>query len=404
MTLRRRRLAVFGSLLVVLLGIGYLGATGLAPVPASSAEVRQPDNLTQPTAQPTWPSFGQGAIGAVGFTGVLASHGNQAPVPIASITKMITALVVLEARPLAAGEAGPAITFTDADIDLYYKSLAENGSVAPVVSGMVLSQREAFEVMLLPSANNYAASLAVWAYGSESEYLRAANAWLQSTGLTETIVADTSGISSNSVSSPANLVDIAKLVVANPVLAEIVAMPQAVLPTIGVVTNTNRLLGRAGVDGIKTGTTDVAGACLLFSTELTVGTETVTVVGVVLGGNTHSELNDAVSALIGSVTGGFQNVNLVAKGDSFGSYTTAWGQSAEAVAAEDASVLVWSDAAITGVTTARTVSLGQAGDSVGVVSFAAGDQQVSVPLVLDAPLTDPGAGWRFSHPGELTAG
>ncbi|TDW28537.1 D-alanyl-D-alanine carboxypeptidase (penicillin-binding protein 5/6) [Cryobacterium psychrophilum] len=404
MTLRRRRLAVFGSLLIALVGVGYLGATGLAPVPASAATISQPADLTQPTTEPAWPSFGEGAIGAVGFPGVLASHGEQASVPIASITKMVTALVVLDAKPLAAGEAGPDITFTDADIDLYYKSLAENGSVATVVSGMVLSEREAFEAMLLPSANNYAASLAVWAYGSEKGYLTAANSWLQAKGLTDTVVADTSGISSSSVSSPADLVELAKLAVGNPALAEIVAMPAAVLPTIGRVTNTNKLLGTGGVDGIKTGTTDAAGACLLFSTDLTVGGETVTLVGVVLGGDTHGELNDAIAALIASVKPGFQDVDLAAKGDSFGSYTTKWGQTADAVAGEDASVLVWSDTPVTGAITARNMTVGQTGDSVGDVDFTVGDRSVSVPLVLDEPLTGPGPGWRFSHPGELAAG
>jgi len=403
-TLRRRRLAAFGSLLVVLLGAGYLGATGLAPVPASAAEIMTPADLTQPTAQPAWPSFGEGAIGAVGFTGVLASHGEQSSVPIASITKMVTALVVLDAKPLGQGEDGPDITFTDADIELYYKSLAENGSVAPVVSGLVLSEREAFEAMLLPSANNYAASLAVWAYGSEEAYLTAANAWLQEKGLADTVVADTSGISSRSVSSTADLVELAKLVAGNAALTEIVAMPSAVIPTIGTVTNTNKLLGTAGVDGIKTGTTDAAGACLLFSTDLTVDGQTVTLVGVVLGGDTHGELNDAIAALIASVKPGFQNVDLAAKGDSFGSYTTPWGQTAEAVAGEDASVLVWSDTPITGAITARNVTLGDTGDDVGDVDFTVGDRSVSVPLVLDEPLTDPGPGWRFSHPGVLAAG
>ncbi|KGJ71635.1 hypothetical protein GY21_20815 [Cryobacterium roopkundense] len=401
---RRRRLAVFGIVLVALMGFGYLAATGLAPVPASAAEVTEPAALTQPAAAPQWPGFGAGAIGAVGFPGVLASNGDQASVPIASIAKMVTALVVLDAKPLGADEDGPDITFTDADIALYYESLAENGSVAPVVSGMVLTQREAFEAMLLPSANNYAASLAVWAYGSESEYLDAANAWLTAQGLTDTVVADTSGISSQSVSSPANLVELAKLVVGNPALAEIVSLPTAVLPTIGRITNTNKLLGTGGVDGIKTGTTDVAGACLLFSTDLKVGDETVTVVGVLLGGDTHSELNESIAALIESVTPGFQNVTLAEKGAVYGSYTTPWGQTTNAVALEQASALVWSDTPIAGTITAKSIQIGAAGDSVGDVDFSVGDKDVTVPLVLDGPVTDPGAGWRFTHPGELAAG
>ncbi|MBG6214085.1 MAG: D-alanyl-D-alanine carboxypeptidase [Cryobacterium sp.] len=405
--LRRRRLAVVSVLLVVVGGVGYVGATNLAPVPASAAALVQPVALTQPVAAPTWPAFGESAFGAVGFPGVLASSGQQDTVPIASITKMITALVILDAKPIGAGETGPDITFTAADVDIYYDVIAENGSVAPVVSGMVLTQRQAFEAMLLPSANNYAASLAVWAYGSVDNYLAAATTWLADNALTQTSVADTSGLSTLSVSSPADLVEIGKLVVGHPALAEIVALPSAVLPLIGSITNTNKLLGRDGVDGIKTGTTDVAGACLLFSTDFTVGTSTVTLVGVVLGGATHSELNSAISALIKSVQPGFHDVVLAEEGAVFGSYTTQWGDVSDIVAERAASVLVWSDSPITGAAMAAEVQLGRAGDEVGTVSFtigAATPTTVTVPLELKHSLTDPGPAWRMGHPGELAAG
>ena len=405
--LQRRRLAVFSILLVVLGGVGYVGATTLAPVPASAATIVQPVGLTQPVAAPAWPDFGESAIGAVGYPGVLASTGQQDTVPIASIAKMVTALVILDAKPLDAGEAGPDILFTDADVDLYYDAVAENGSVAPVVSGMVLTQREAFEAMLLPSANNYAASLAVWAYGSEDNYLAAAKTWLAENDLSQTSIADTSGLSASSVSSLADLVEIGKLVVGHPALAEIVSLPSAVLPVIGTVTNTNKLLGRGGVDGIKTGTTDVAGACLLFSTDFTVGTRTVTLVGVVLGGDTHSELNSAIEDLIHSVEPGFREVVLAEQGAVFGSYTTQWGDVSDIVAEREASAVVWSDSPITGAALAADVQIGRAGDEVGQVSFtigAATTTTVTVPLELQRTLTDPGPAWRLGHPGELAAG
>ncbi|TFD58423.1 D-alanyl-D-alanine carboxypeptidase [Cryobacterium sp. Hh7] len=404
-TLRRRRLAVASVLLVVLGGVGYVGATTLAPVPESAATIVQPAALTQPAAALVWPTFGESAIGAVGFPGVLASSGEQGTVPIASITKMVTALVILDAKPLGAGEDGPAITFTDADVDIYYEVIAENGSVAPVVAGMELTQRQAFEAMLLPSANNYAASLAVWAFGSTDGYLAAAKTWLADNSLSQTSVADTSGISSLSVSTPADLVEIGKLVVGHPALAEIVALPSAVLPVIGTVTNTNKLLGRDGVDGIKTGTTDVAGACLLFSTDFTVGDNTVTLVGVMLGGDTHSELNSAIAALIQSVQPGFHDVVLAEAGTVYGSYRTQWGDVSDIVAARAASALVWSDSPISGSATATDLQLGRAGDDVGELSFTTGTgSPVMVPLELQDSVTDPGPAWRMGHPGELAAG
>lgn len=398
---RRRRIAFFGALALVLAGIVYVVSTGAAPLPASAAAVTQPEPLTAAAAQPVWPGFGETAIGAVGFDGVLASSGDQGAVPIASITKMVTAMVILEAKPLAVGEQGPNIDFTDADVDIYYDTIAENGSSAPVVAGMVLTEREALEAMLLPSANNYAVSLANWAFGSVDKYLAAATTWINAHNLTATTVVDTSGLSAGSKSSPADLVEIGKLVEANPVLAEIVAMKTADLPTIGTVTNTNMLLGDFGVDGIKTGTTDEAGACLLFSADFTVGSEKVTLVGVMLGGDTHSELNDAIAALIQSVKPGFQQVTLTKPGVPFATYTSAWGQTSRAVASEEKSVLVWSDTPVTAKATAQAVGTARSGDSVGSVDFQVGSRTISVPLILDGTVSDPGLGWRLSHPGEL---
>jgi D-alanyl-D-alanine carboxypeptidase (penicillin-binding protein 5/6) len=105
------------------------------------------------------------------------------------------ALVVLDAKPLAEGEVGPQITFTEADVTFYTDELAHDGSIAPVVAGTSLTERQTLEALLIPSANNYAKSLAMWAYGSVSSYLAAARDWLSSHHLTQTTVVDTSGLS-----------------------------------------------------------------------------------------------------------------------------------------------------------------------------------------------------------------
>jgi serine-type D-Ala-D-Ala carboxypeptidase (penicillin-binding protein 5/6) len=398
---RRRRLTFFSFVAVVLAVVIYVVSTGFAPVHPAAAALVQPAAVTAPAAEPDWPGFGEAAIGAVGFPGVLASSGDQDAVPIASITKMVTALVILEKKPLAGDQPGPDIRFTDKDVGIYYDVIAENGSVAPVVAGMKLTQRQAFTAMLLPSANNYAESLAVWAYGSVDAYLSAAADWLAKNGLTGTTVADTSGLSPKSTSTPADLVSLGKLVLADKTLASIVAMPSADLPVVGTVKNTNKLLGKHGVDGIKTGTTDEAGACLLFSADFTAAGRTVTLVGVVLGGNTHPELNDSISALIDSVEPGFQEVRLTEKGTSYGTYTTPWGQTAHAVAARTTSALVWSDTPVPGVAKARSVPLADKGEAVGRLDFTVRGRAVSVPLVLDRAITDPGLGWRLAHPGGL---
>ncbi|WP_285036092.1 D-alanyl-D-alanine carboxypeptidase [Plantibacter sp. ME-Dv--P-095] len=405
---RRRRLAVFGVLAIVIGVLGYSGGALLRPIPAAAATLEAPEALTSTLVQPTtpvsWPGFGRGALGAVGFDGVLTSNGEQTPFPIASITKTITSLVVLDAKPLAAGDQGPSITLTDADVGFYYDTIAENGSAAPVVAGSVFTQRQMLEALLLPSANNYSISLAVWAFGSVDAYLDAARAWLDARGLTGTTVTNTSGLGETNVSTPSDLVTIGKLVLADPALASIVNEPTATLPAIGEVENTNALLGQYGVTGLKTGTDDASGACLLFSADLQVAGRTVTVVGVILGADNHTVLNDAVVSLLQSVPAGFHQVQLATAGAAVGAYDTAWGEVAKVVVASDASVLVWQDTPVTVETRARAIEAGATGSTVGTLSYTVGAgaeggaATIEVPIALDADVAPVTPWWRLTNP------
>jgi D-alanyl-D-alanine carboxypeptidase (penicillin-binding protein 5/6) len=97
---RRRRILVFGAIVVVVAILIYLPLTLLARVPTTNA---QDLGYTAPTTTKpvlTLPTYGDSAIAAVGYPGLLAAGGGTSPLPIASITKIITALVVLHKDPL----------------------------------------------------------------------------------------------------------------------------------------------------------------------------------------------------------------------------------------------------------------------------------------------------------------
>ncbi|MGV8896443.1 MAG: D-alanyl-D-alanine carboxypeptidase family protein [Rhodoglobus sp.] len=397
----RRRLAVFGGGLVALSTVFYLPITLLAPLQAVSAEVIQYEAPVPAQPTLTFPEYGASAIGAIGYPGVLASGGSTDALPIASISKVITSLVVLDAHPLDVGESGPDITFTDADVQLYYAQVAQNGSVAAVYSGQVMSQRTAMNVMLIASANNYAESIAQWAFGSQEAFATAATAWIASAGLTNTAIVEPTGVSPNNVSTSSDLVELARLALANPVVAEIVATPSIDIPELGQYENTNALLGVGGVDGIKTGTLDEAGSCLLFSQDFVVGDTTITIVGVVLGGPDHDTIDAAIQSLLAEANAGFHEVNLTTEGQQFGLYATQWGDASTAVAASGLSVVVWEATPITVDLTSEPVRLADAGTEVGALHFMVGDRSFEVPLELAATIDDPGPWWRLSHPLEL---
>ncbi|BDZ53100.1 hypothetical protein GCM10025870_01730 [Agromyces marinus] len=322
---------------------------------------------------------------------------------MASIAKVVTALLVLQEHPVGEGEAGPEIAYTGADVDIYWDMVAQNGSVAPVVAGSSLSLVESLEAMMLPSGNNYSISLANWAFGSVDAYVDRANAWLAEQGLAQTRIADSSGLSLANVSTAADLVRLGGIALRDPVLADIVATQSVEIPELGTIENTNGLLGTHGVDGIKTGTTDDA-ANLLFSADVAVDDEQVTLVGVVLGGETHAAVRGAVAALVDSIGPGFRTVDALESGRPLAAYATPWGQTATARATEGVSVLVWSDTAVDVAVEADPLHLADAGDEVGTATVTAGGEVVTVPLELDASLDDPGTWWRLTNPGGLDEG
>lgn len=399
---RRRRLVVFGGGSIALVLAFFLPIALLAPLPEVPATTVSPavPELAAPAI--SFPAYGASGIGAVGYDGVLASAGATTALPIASITKVVTALVVLEAHPLAAGEPGPTITFGPADEQYYDDMVAQDGIVAPVSSGATISQRALLDVTLMASANNYAQSLAAWAFGSEAAYVEAAREWLRREGLTGTTIVDATGINPANTSTIADLVELGTRAVAHPIVSAIVATRTVEVAGVGTVTNRNLLLGVNGVDGIKTGTLDESGACLLFSQDIVVDGETITIVGAVLGGPDHPSLAATVQALLAQADSGFQRVELIAAGTPLATYTTVWGDEVEAVAMRSASIVTWTGMTVQTELTADPLRLGDAGDDVGDLTFTVGDREVVVDVELATAIEDPGPWWRLTNPFRLS--
>jgi D-alanyl-D-alanine carboxypeptidase (penicillin-binding protein 5/6) len=299
------------SLIILILAVGSYVAYNKVFSPLKLPKPVIQKSLSRPVLKPVWPDYGSGAVGATGFDGVLAKYGDQSARPIASLTKIITALLVLQKKPLAGGAEGPSIIFTQSDQDIYNQEVAAGAAVKPVSVGSSMTERQAIETMLLPSAANYSITLAVWAYGSVDAYLGVANAWLASHRLSQTKVVDTSGLLPGSVSSPSDLITIGKLALANPALASIVAMKQATVPDVGDISNGNSLLGKDGINGIKTGTTSEAGATVLFSSVVTVGNKKVIIVGDLLGADDRGQQNSDVVKLLDSIRPAFRSVKSV---------------------------------------------------------------------------------------------
>lgn len=349
--------------------------------------------MEAPGSKLNWPVSGQAAVGIVD-SAVLETQGSQVAAPIASTAKVITSLVVLAEKPLKPGETGPVITLTEADVALYQAYAAQNGSLVPVAAGEKINQYQMLQAIMLPSANNIADSLAIWAFGSLENYSAAANAWLEANDITNTKVGtDASGLSPSTTSTAGDLVKIGKLAMKQPVLAEIAGQATATgIPLTTSVNNYNSLLGTANIIGIKTGNTNQAGGVFISASRITVNKKPVTIITSFMGASDRpSALRDSLT-LIQSAQANFSPATLVKAGQKVGAYSVPWDKSVDAVAKADLSTSAWNGSA-----TESRVKL----DSSGINNTDVGRvilDGASVGVEFGQEVPEPSLWWRLTHP------
>ncbi len=286
---------MLGSVLLLLAGATLIVVSPLwRPLPRPTTELVTAADALVPGAAPQlpWPNTGQAVLDVDGV-GRLGQYGEPKPVPIASVAKVMTAYLVLSDRPMAVAADGPAVPVTAEEIANHQAEAARSESLVNITAGQTFTERQALLALLLPSANNMARILAAWDAGSVPAFIEKMNATATELGMTQTHYTDPSGFDPGTVSTAVDQVILAHKAMAIPAFAELVAQPSADLPGNGKVTNANHLLGQDGVVGIKTGSTDQAGGCLLFAAHIEVADTKVTIIGAVFGQpgtNSHRQL------------------------------------------------------------------------------------------------------------------
>src|SRR5438105_727501 len=186
--IRIRRIRVAGLLIVVAAIAAALGYQLLA---TSSSPAASPNHVLRVLPSTVWPADGQAAV-QIGQSQVRAGP-NQHAAAIASVAKVMTAYVVLRDHPLQLGQDGPTITLTDADVADTDRRAVRDESVVPIAAGEQLTELQALQALLLPSANNIAAVLARWDAGSARRFIARMNATARSLHMTHTRYTDPSG-------------------------------------------------------------------------------------------------------------------------------------------------------------------------------------------------------------------
>ncbi len=389
---------------VVLAAVAFVVVQLVRPVPAVAATgATAVTTLPGSPAPLAWPSQGQAAIGVEG-AGVLAQHGT-APAPLASVTKLMTAYLVLHDHPLAKTATGPSVTITATDVTTYQSDLAQGDSVVAVTAGEQLDERQLLEGLLIPSGDNIAALLAAWDAGSEPAFVAKMNATARRLGLRDTHYADASGVTPKTVSTAAAQVRLAMDDMTMPAFRAIVGMTQATLPVAGTVYNVDALLGTDGIIGVKTGYTPQAGGCFVFAAVTKVGGRTRTVVGAVLGQqSTPSQPSvltaafDASTALLTSAEPSLEQETVVRAGAVLGHLRAPW---ASTVALRATRTVTLTGLAGTRVRTvvdlpASVTPPVAGGRHLGSALVELGGQEVRVPLASGGPLPGASLSWRLT--------
>lgn len=310
--------------------------------PLSTEEVLRIDDASQEPVDINWPTHAQASIGTT-EDGILASKPGQIPQPTASTAKLITVLTVLKEKPLTPGDEGPLLTIDQQDMALYNSYFAAGGSLVAVQLGEQLSQYQMLQGILIRSGNNLADSLAIWAFGSLSEYQKAAQELVDELGMTNTTVGtDASGLSPTTMSTAEDLTRLGIAAMKHDVIREIVRQSSSSLPVDGSKPNTNWMLGQNGVVGIKTGNIPQVGGVFVIASEYTPdGEQPVTIVGAVQGETTTYDAIAQASRLAEAAKPLFVRRTIVKKGALVATISAPWGEKSDVIAAQDITTFGW---------------------------------------------------------------
>ena len=310
--------AVLAMGLMLLMQVPLLHRSAVATM--TLAPVGSAPGATTPIA---WPSVGSAAL-VIPSLGVSKSW-NDRVMPIASLTKMMTAYVVLKKLPLAPGQTGPCVTVSASDVIAYQQMVATDQSSVLVVSGESLCEFDLLDGLLVHSASNYAALLATMVSPATSDFITLMNQTAAALHLTGTTYADVSGYADGSVSTALDQAKLAILLMKSPLVRSIVSQPSVTLPVAGTVGSFTPYVGFDNVIGVKSGRTSAAGGCDVMAMTFQQGASTQTLYAVVLGqrgGDLLGPAGDAAFALANSALAHHLH-HVFAKGATVGTLT--WG-------------------------------------------------------------------------------
>jgi serine-type D-Ala-D-Ala carboxypeptidase (penicillin-binding protein 5/6) len=376
---------------------GLLAFQVLRPLPTIAATTFLPATTRLGATPPSlpWPTTGSAALSIAGL-GTIGTHGPQTPLPLASTAKIMTGLVILDDHPLRLTEQGPMVPVTAADVTSYLTEKNQGQSVFPVAAGERLSEYQALQALLVPSGNNIAELLATWDAGTIGAFVDKMNARATTLHLAQTHYVDSSGLSPQSVGSPADLITLAQAALKDPVFAEIVAQPEATLPVAGRVFNVDALVGEGGIVGVKTGSSGAAGACFVFAANVMADKQPAQLFGAIMGLPTLDDVFTSTTNLVNAVGPALHYASVLSTNQVIAEYQAPWGDSATVFAEQDVNWVVYDGMVLRQRTDLIKVKAPlPSGSSVGTFTLDVGEHHTQLPLRTTEPIFEPDIFWRL---------
>jgi D-alanyl-D-alanine carboxypeptidase (penicillin-binding protein 5/6) len=230
---------------------------------------------------------------------VAASSPSQPREPIASLTKMMTAWVVLHQFPLTSSQRGPCLSVSASDVALYNYEVATDQSSVKIVEGLRMCEGVLLRGLFVQSAADYAQLLVALTGMNQPKFVAEMNRDAKVLGLPYTHYVDTTGISPGDKSTARDQATLAVDLMTNePVVQSIAAMSTVDLPVVGVVGSFTPFIGQYGVIGVKSGFTNPAGGCDVMAMRVHINHTVITTYAVVLGQHGNDPLGMAGQAAL----------------------------------------------------------------------------------------------------------
>lgn len=247
---------------------------------------------------------------------VFLEKDSEEPLPVASVSKLMTLVLILEA--VDRGEVSLADVVTASSF-----AASKRGSRIWLETGEQLPLGELVYAIAVGSANDAAVAAAEYLAGSEEKFVELMNARAKNLGLTATRFVNCTGLPEGDEHNLMSAKDVARLArhaMDVPLLMDYVSTYEYAMredtTKIPVLWNNNKLLRRYyGVDGMKTGFTSEAGYCIVATAQR----ENLRLIAVTLGHKSEEEREGAARTLLDYGFRKYESIQLYAQGEAVSS-------------------------------------------------------------------------------------